>query len=207
MRRALRTYWRDSAQAERANLVSQKTAPPLWPPVEVAFFAARIEPRLTFLLELWFNSPSHQQTRNEPAQTHTGPRRPETRGVLGQAAAASWKRWAQGGSTRSLMAPSQVARRCCLPHLRGICPAKEHLRAWAEAMRRQDPRRFPVRRSAVHGMGTPHGADTTETVLHVDAATRLPDAGMPLQEGHHISRAATGTGPGLPEASRRTLLM
>ena len=38
-----------------------------------------------------------------------------------------------------------------------------------------------------HGMGTPHGADTTETVLHVDAATRLPDAGMPLQEGHHIT--------------------
>ena len=36
-----------------------------------------------------------------------------------------------------------------------------------------------------HGMGTPQGADTTETVLHVDAATRLPDAGMPLQEGHH----------------------
>ena len=83
------------------------------------------------------------------------------------------------------MAPSQVARRCCLPHLRGICPAKEHLRAWAEAMRRQDPRRFPVRRSAVNGMGTPHGADTTETVLHVDAATRLPDAAMPSQEGHH----------------------
>ena len=34
-------------------------------------------------------------------------------------------------------------------------------------------------------MGTPHGADTTETVLHVDAATRLPDARMPSQEGHH----------------------
>ena len=100
--------------------------------------------------------------------------------------------WAQCGSTRSLMAPSQVVRRCCLPHLRGICPAKEHLRAWAEAMRRRYPRRFPVRRSAVNGMGTPHGADTTETVLHVDAAARLPDAGMPSQEGHHIRGGVEG---------------
>ena len=80
---------------------------------------------------------------------------------------------------------SKQARRCCWPHLRGLCPAKEHLRAWAEAMRRRHPRRFPVRRSAVNGTGTPQGAGTTETVLHVDAAKRLPDARMPSQEGHH----------------------
>ena len=50
------------------------------------------------------------------------------------------------------------------------------------------PRRFPVRRSAVNGMGTPHGADTTETVLHVDAAKRLPDAASPWQQGRKPER-------------------
>lgn len=47
---------------------------------------------------------------------------------------------------------SRTARRCCLPHPRGIRPAKWRSWAWARSARRVSAR-LPVRQSTVHGIG------------------------------------------------------
>lgn len=47
---------------------------------------------------------------------------------------------------------SRTARRCCLPHPRGIRPAQWRSWAWARSARRVSAR-LPVRQSTVHGIG------------------------------------------------------
>lgn len=56
------------------------------------------------------------------------------------------------GIDRASPGLSQVARRCCLPHPRGIRPAQWRSWAWARSACRVSAR-LPVRQSTVHGMG------------------------------------------------------
>lgn len=118
--------------------------------VEMQNFNTLVQKRLTqCIASLYF---THRTNKREtPQAKRHGPKQNDAEAKVGRNA-RQLVLWAQCGSTRSLMAPSQISRRCCLPHLRGICPAKEHQRARAAEVRRHSGR-SPVRQSAVHGVG------------------------------------------------------
>lgn len=72
---------------------------------------------------------------------------------------------------------SKQARRCCWPHLRGLRPAKEHLRAWAEAMRGIPAGPSPPKRGTRANRGRrrrPRTETVTPDGMPVDALERGP---------------------------------